>query len=279
MIGPMLPTHDPRTNTPTQHAYAHADQHAGTDRHATRRHRPTHPRTRQRRRRCRCRCTCPSSTRGGASCATGRRTSRWSSTPRRACAWRQRPGGPRSKRRRTARACSSSMMREVDRRPSSRSTDRAPGARAVDRGPRRPARGHRRDRDRHQWTRIDLALLAAADELASARGRAEHLPVIVLMTDGHPTQTTPEAVRDAAAAARAPGTVVFVIGGGTRSQRRADDRRGRRRGEPLLPRRGRRGAGRASTREIARKHPVRAPPGRSLGCASASAGICRRCIA
>ncbi len=64
------------------------------------------------------------------------------------------------------------------------------------------------------WTRIDLGLRAAAAELASERAGDGHLPVILLMTGGQPTQTTEAEVLRAAAAARSPGTLVFVIGVG-----------------------------------------------------------------
>jgi len=65
------------------------------------------------------------------------------------------------------------------------------------------------------WTRIDLALAAALDELTGPRAGPGHLPVIVLMTDGHPTRTTPEAVLDQARRARAAGILVFAIGVGS----------------------------------------------------------------
>jgi Mg-chelatase subunit ChlD len=64
------------------------------------------------------------------------------------------------------------------------------------------------------WTRIDLALDAARDELASARTQAGSRKAIVLLTDGEPTHTTPGAVHAAAAAARELATV-FTIGIGT----------------------------------------------------------------
>lgn len=65
------------------------------------------------------------------------------------------------------------------------------------------------------WTRIDLALAAALDELTGERAGEGHLPVIVLLTDGHPTHTTPEAVEAVARRAHAAGIVVFAIGIGT----------------------------------------------------------------
>jgi Mg-chelatase subunit ChlD len=65
------------------------------------------------------------------------------------------------------------------------------------------------------WTRIDLAIEAALTELEGPRGQALHLPVIVLMTDGHPTHTTPEQVAAAGARARAAGVTIYAIGVGT----------------------------------------------------------------
>ncbi len=63
------------------------------------------------------------------------------------------------------------------------------------------------------FTRIDLALDAAADELGSARHDSEHRPIVILMTDGLPSNTTAEAVREAAARANAVATI-FAIGVG-----------------------------------------------------------------
>jgi Mg-chelatase subunit ChlD len=62
------------------------------------------------------------------------------------------------------------------------------------------------------FTRIDLALIAAHEELNSERRRPESNRVVVLLTDGQPTHTTPEAVAAAAAAARDDGIIVFTIG-------------------------------------------------------------------
>lgn len=62
-------------------------------------------------------------------------------------------------------------------------------------------------------TRIDLALDAAAEELGSIRHDATHRPIVILMTDGLPSNTTPDAVLAAAARARARATV-FAIGVG-----------------------------------------------------------------
>lgn len=64
------------------------------------------------------------------------------------------------------------------------------------------------------WTRIDLALDAAAAELASARRREGSIGAIVLMTDGLPSRTTAEAVLTAAGRARQTGAVLFTIGVG-----------------------------------------------------------------
>jgi Mg-chelatase subunit ChlD len=61
-------------------------------------------------------------------------------------------------------------------------------------------------------TRIDLGLAAGQAELESDRRRAASRPVLVLLTDGRPTGTTGEAVRLAAAAARAASTELFAIG-------------------------------------------------------------------
>lgn len=60
-------------------------------------------------------------------------------------------------------------------------------------------------------TRIDLALRTAADALADRR--AEARPVVILMTDGLPSHTTPAQVRAAADTLRAIATV-FTIGVG-----------------------------------------------------------------
>ncbi|MCB0216314.1 MAG: VWA domain-containing protein [Chloroflexi bacterium] len=63
------------------------------------------------------------------------------------------------------------------------------------------------------FTRIDLALDAAAAELSSERARPEANRVVVLMTDGQPTHTTPEEVRQAGQRLRARARA-FVIGVG-----------------------------------------------------------------
>jgi len=64
-------------------------------------------------------------------------------------------------------------------------------------------------------TRIDSALAAGREELLSERRRAENNPVLILLTDGEPTGTTPEDVRAAAAEAHAAGLLVFAIGLGS----------------------------------------------------------------
>ncbi len=63
------------------------------------------------------------------------------------------------------------------------------------------------------WTRIDLALDAATAVLGGPGVRPGSRRVIVLLTDGLPTQTTADAVRASADAARAAATV-FAIGVG-----------------------------------------------------------------
>jgi nitric oxide reductase activation protein len=62
------------------------------------------------------------------------------------------------------------------------------------------------------YTRIDLALAAATDELLGPRGRPDANRVIVLLTDGQPTHTTPQAVRDEAGLARSAGITIFTVG-------------------------------------------------------------------
>ncbi|MFQ5460977.1 MAG: VWA domain-containing protein [Anaerolineae bacterium] len=61
-------------------------------------------------------------------------------------------------------------------------------------------------------TRIDLALTQAARELLGPARQPGASPVIVLLTDGQPTGTTPEAVMAAAQEARDAGISVFTIG-------------------------------------------------------------------
>jgi Mg-chelatase subunit ChlD len=61
-------------------------------------------------------------------------------------------------------------------------------------------------------TRIDLALEAARAELTGPTRKEENNPVIILLTDGEPTLTTPEAVRLAAQRAKDEGHLIFTIG-------------------------------------------------------------------
>jgi len=61
-------------------------------------------------------------------------------------------------------------------------------------------------------TRIDLALDAAATELAGPARRPGNNAVIILLTDGDPTGATPDDVRQAAARAKVAGALVFTIG-------------------------------------------------------------------
>jgi Ca-activated chloride channel family protein len=61
-------------------------------------------------------------------------------------------------------------------------------------------------------TRLDLAIDTARMEFASERAQPGASKVLVLLTDGRPTNTTPEAVLAAAAAARDAGVLVFTIG-------------------------------------------------------------------
>jgi Mg-chelatase subunit ChlD len=60
-------------------------------------------------------------------------------------------------------------------------------------------------------TLIDLGLLAALEELGSARRRPANLPVIVLLTDGRHTGQ-PDADRAAAARVRSAGIRMYAIG-------------------------------------------------------------------
>lgn len=63
-------------------------------------------------------------------------------------------------------------------------------------------------------TRIDVALYAAAAELAGPGRRPESRPVIVLLTDGQATESSAAAVVAAATAAREAGATTFAIGVG-----------------------------------------------------------------
>ena len=64
-------------------------------------------------------------------------------------------------------------------------------------------------------TRIDLGLDAARGELTGPAHKAGNNPVLILLTDGHPSGTTPDEVRAAAARALAANLLVFTIGLGT----------------------------------------------------------------
>jgi Mg-chelatase subunit ChlD/DNA-binding beta-propeller fold protein YncE len=61
-------------------------------------------------------------------------------------------------------------------------------------------------------TRIDRGLEAADGELRSVRRRQANLPVVILLTDGRPTDGTIDAVRSRAQAMRRAGIVIFTIG-------------------------------------------------------------------
>jgi Mg-chelatase subunit ChlD len=64
-------------------------------------------------------------------------------------------------------------------------------------------------------TRIDLAIAEAHLQLTGPSRRQGNNPVIILLTDGEPTHTTPDAVRDAAQRAKDDKLLVFTIGLGT----------------------------------------------------------------
>ena len=61
-------------------------------------------------------------------------------------------------------------------------------------------------------TRIDMALDAARAELTGPARRQGNNPVLILLTDGAPTGTTPDEVRIAALLAKNAGILVFTIG-------------------------------------------------------------------
>jgi Mg-chelatase subunit ChlD len=61
-------------------------------------------------------------------------------------------------------------------------------------------------------TRIDSALAIAQAELTGPRRRAGNNPVLVMLTDGEPSGTTPEEVRARAQEAQAAGILVFTVG-------------------------------------------------------------------
>jgi len=64
-------------------------------------------------------------------------------------------------------------------------------------------------------TRIDLGLKAATVELLSARHKRLNNPVIVLLTDGQPSEGTAGAALSAARDARSLGSTVFAVGLGS----------------------------------------------------------------
>ncbi len=64
-------------------------------------------------------------------------------------------------------------------------------------------------------TRIDLAIEEAHRQLTGPSRRETNNPVIVLLTDGEPTHTSPDAVRDAAQRAKTDQLLVFTVGLGT----------------------------------------------------------------
>ena len=64
----------------------------------------------------------------------------------------------------------------------------------------------------HQYTRIDLGIELAQQELTSVRHNADHNQTMVLLTDGIPDGTTHDVVVATAAAAKAAGIRIFTIG-------------------------------------------------------------------
>ncbi|MFN8424353.1 MAG: vWA domain-containing protein [Anaerolineae bacterium] len=64
-------------------------------------------------------------------------------------------------------------------------------------------------------TRIDLGLNQATRELISSRHKKANAPVIVLLTDGHPTPGTEAAVLSAAKDARSLAFTVYTVGLGS----------------------------------------------------------------
>ncbi len=61
-------------------------------------------------------------------------------------------------------------------------------------------------------TRLDLALEAGRAELVGPNRRPDNNPVLILLTDGRPTGTTPDEVRRAGQRCREAGLLVFTIG-------------------------------------------------------------------
>lgn len=63
-----------------------------------------------------------------------------------------------------------------------------------------------------QFTRIDLGLRAATQELAGARARPGNSPTIILLTDGRANPLGPEAAEERAREAKDAGCTLFTIG-------------------------------------------------------------------
>jgi Ca-activated chloride channel family protein len=61
-------------------------------------------------------------------------------------------------------------------------------------------------------TRIDLAIDVSRAELVGTRHRPDSRQVLILLSDGHPTETTVEAVLDMANTAKASGIIIYTIG-------------------------------------------------------------------
>ncbi|MBK6768063.1 MAG: VWA domain-containing protein [Ardenticatenales bacterium] len=65
-----------------------------------------------------------------------------------------------------------------------------------------------------QQTRIDLGILAAANELGSVRHRPTHTPVMVVLTDGRANPVPVDVAVANAAAAKAAGITIYTVGVG-----------------------------------------------------------------
>jgi Mg-chelatase subunit ChlD len=61
-------------------------------------------------------------------------------------------------------------------------------------------------------TRIDLAIDVSRAELVGTRHRPDSRQVLILLSDGHPTETTVEVVLDMANTAKASGIIIYTIG-------------------------------------------------------------------
>jgi Mg-chelatase subunit ChlD len=79
---------------------------------------------------------------------------------------------------------------------------------------RAAARGALDRLPRDEGSRIDLAVLEGVHVLTAAAS-ADHLPIIVLITDGKQVGAPREAALDAGAAARLAGITVFTVGFGS----------------------------------------------------------------